>query len=427
MKKITILIPTHVLPTSKTVVTIFFDNFLPILKTKFNVKLVWLVYSPDELNTIPNFTNDHEILDIHNFSNAVEVIKKIKPDLVYASPDWSFIDYAISSVASNFNIPVFFMVHARDDLAIKKQLLKNIKTNFTRFFESSVSSTSQHNKRKIAMRGRFFLFKYLFLLKTKIELRESIISTLFNLWIYVLTGNNNSKFAPNTIQFLENEQLLEPLVNLGFQKFKLIVTGNPMYDKFFRQINKSTLENNPKKVLFVPSTLYEHGFWSIKQRNFTVEKIIETINKNNINFELSVKIHPSTSSLSEYETIIHKINPNIPIFQKGGIDKYLDNVDIIISSQSSTAEVYALLAHKKIVICNFFSSEEDLFVKEGIAVSCNNPDNLISCLENSFNLNNYEIRRENFIKKFMYKLDGNSSKRILDILITVLEKNINKL
>jgi hypothetical protein len=427
VKKITILIPTHVLPTSKTVVTIFFDNFLSVLKTKFDVKLIWLVYTPNKLKINQNFSNNEEILDIHDFSNAFELIEKIKPDLVYASPDWSFIDYAISSASCHFDIPVFFMVHAKDYSVINKELFQNIKTNFTRFFESSISSTTEKNNKKIALRGRFFLFKYFFLLKTKIQLRESVFSTFFNLWFYILSGNNNSKFAPKTIQFLENEQLISPLINLGFSKSNLIVTGNPMYDSFFKNLKKSNEVNNPKKILFAPSTLYEHGFCSLKERNYAVQQIVKKINENQDKFELLVKIHPSTSSLSEHETIIHKINPNIPIFQKGGIDKYLDNVDIIISSQSSTAEVYALLAHKKIVICNFFSSEDDLFVKEGIAVSCNNPDNLISCLENSFNLNNYEIRRENFIKKFMYKLDGNSSKRILDILITVLEKNINKL
>ena len=42
----------------------------------------------------------------------------------------------------------------------------------------------------------------------------------------------------------------------------------------------------------------------------------------------------------------------------------LDDVDIVISSQTSTAEIYALLAHKKIVICNFFDSEIDLLFKE---------------------------------------------------------------
>lgn len=425
MKKIKILIPTHVLPSSKTVVTIFFDNFLSVLKTKFDVKLFWLVYTPDKLKIFENPSNDEEILDIHNFSNAFELIEKIKPDLVYASPDWSFVDYAISSAATNFDIPIFFMVHAKDYSVIKKQLFQNIKTNFTRFFESSVSSNTENNN-KIAFRGRFFLFKYMFLVKTKIRLRESIFSTLFNLWSYILSGNNHSKFAPDTIQFLENEQLIQPLINLGFQKSNLIVTGNPMYDSFFQQIKKSTELNNPKKILFAPSTLYEHGFCSLKDQNFTTQQIVKKISENSDKFKLLVKIHPSTSSISEYETLIHQIDPNIPIFQKGGIEDYLDDVDIVISSQTSTAEIYALLAHKKIVICNFFDSEIDLLVKEGIAISCSKPNMILSSLDDSIQLDTYDFARNNFIKKFMYKLDGNSSKRILDNLITILEKQNKK-
>ena len=282
------------------------------------------------------------------------------------------------------------------------------------------------NNNKIAFRGRFFLFKYMFLLKTKIRLRESIFSTLFNLWSYILSGNNHSKFAPDTIQFLENEQLIQPLINLGFQKSNLIVTGNPMYDSFFQQIKKSTELNNPKKILFAPSTLYEHGFCSLKDQNFTTQQIVKKISENSDKFKLLVKIHPSTSSISEYETLIHQIDPNIPIFQKGGIEDYLDDVDIVISSQTSTAEIYALLAHKKIVICNFFDSEIDLLVKEGIAISCSKPNMILSSLDDSIQLDTYDFARNNFIKKFMYKLDGNSSKRILDNLITILEKQNKK-
>ena len=44
----------------------------------------------------------------------------------------------------------------------------------------------------------------------------------------------------------------------------------------------------------------------------------------------------------------------------------------------------------------------------------------------NYKLDTYDFARNNFIKKFMYKLDGNSSKRILDNLITILEKQNKK-
>ena len=183
------------------------------------------------------------------------------------------------------------------------------------------------------------------------------------------------------------------------------------------------LNHCPKKILFAPSTLYEHGFCSLKERNYSIQQIVKKINENSDKFELIVKIHPSTSSISEYETLIHEINPKIPIFQKGGIEDYLDDIDVVISSQTSTAEIYALLAHKKIVICNFFNSEIDLLVKEGIAISCKTPEMILPSLSHSIKLNTYDAARNNFIKKFMYKLDGNSSKRILDNLIIILNNN----
>lgn len=424
MQTIKILIPTHVLPDTKTVTTIFFQNLLPILKKKFNVKLIWFIYTFNKIPVKVSEKSNEKILDIHNYKNAVEVITTEKPDLVYCSSDWSFIDYAFYSVAAKLDIPIFFIMHARDLESVQKKILQNVQSNFSRFLENSLPTDNTFNEKKFMKRGRFFLFKYLFLVKTKIALNDSILHTIFNIWKYVLTDTNNPRFASNTIQFLENNELEKYLIKSGFKKSNLIVTGNPMYDDIFKKLhNIQQSKNDQINILFAPSTLFEHGFWTLKQRDITVKEITQRINEND-SFKLSVKIHPSTSVLSEYATIIHSINPTIPIFQKGSIEDYLQNVDVIISSQSSTAEVYGLLANKRIVICNFFDSDnEDIFVKKGLAVSCNHPSDIISSIENAKNLKFYEENRQKFIDEFLFKWDGKSSERICDYLIDVLQKN----
>ena len=76
MQSIRILIPLHTLPDVKSVTTIFFESLLSVLKTKVNVHIVWLVYTPERIDlTNLNYLNS-TVLDIHDYQNAVDVVKK---------------------------------------------------------------------------------------------------------------------------------------------------------------------------------------------------------------------------------------------------------------------------------------------------------------------------------------------------------------
>ena len=81
------------------------------------------------------------ILDIHDYKNALEVIQKEKPDLIYGGGSWNFIDYALSSAAKFFNIPVFCMVYS--EIAIQKNKKDIFKSNISRFFQKSVPTDTE--------------------------------------------------------------------------------------------------------------------------------------------------------------------------------------------------------------------------------------------------------------------------------------------
>ncbi len=424
MSEIRILIPIHVMPTTKNVVTIFFQNFSHHMKTRSKIHLIWLVYMPEKTSVINNATTDESIIDIHNYKDAYDVIKKEKPDLVYATPDWAFIDYALSSAAKYCKIPVFFMVPNIDIKFFERKNIKSTILSFMRFFENTIPTDTDIHEKQFFRRGRFFLKKYLFLIKTQIRLKNDIFLSLFGIWKYVLTGVTNNIFASDTIQFLENEHMKQYMLERGFNKSNLIVSGNPIYDLFFEKHHNYELKTKNLKILFIPSTAYEHGYWTVQQRDFTIKQIVKQISEQN-NLKLLIKIHPSSSILNDYSLIVNQIDNNIPIYQKGSIDEYLENMDVVITSPfSSSAETYALLAQKRIVICNFFEHDfEDQLVKEGVAVSCKDPSMLIASIKKAQSLESYDQKRLNFIKNFLYKWDGNSSKRIADKLLDILEKS----
>lgn len=424
MYNLKILVPLHTLPDVTSVTTIFFESLLSAFKTKVNVHIVWLVYTPEKLDSTNQNHLNYTILDIHDYQNAIDVIKKEKPDLIYANSSWSFIDNAFSSAAKFCNIHAFCMDYSFN--VIEKNFTKNLFSNVTRFFQRSVPIDSEKSEKKFMKRGRFYLFKYIFLLKTKFAMKRDIIQTLFIIWKFIFLDKLDPMFANDTIQFLENERLLNQRIQMGYKKSNLIVTGNPIFDSAFQNLSNSKVsdkKDNKISVLFAPSTLYEHGFWTEKQREYTIEEIIKELVKNKNKLSVTVKIHPSSSVLSDYESLVHSIDPTIRIYQKGDILEFLNNSDVIIAFQSSTLEIYALLSGKPIVLCNFYDLKGDLFLEQGLAINCKEPSFLLTSINSALEKNPVtKQKRKDFIQEFMFKWDGRSAERICNKLIELFEK-----
>jgi len=222
---------------------------------------------------------------------------------------------------------------------------------------------------------------------------------------------------------LESENLVKPLIQKGFDKSKLYVTGNPIYDTAFKKLHLLGGKKNSEKirVLFAPLQLYENGLWSKEHQFSSIKKVVSKIS-NNPEILLTIKLHPSSISISDYEHLINEINPNVEISQSGDIIDYLSNSDVIISFPGpSTIFIYALVAHKPIILCNFFNQEKHQLLEENLAIECKKPEFLIEQIHSTVSKN--QIPQENidtFLKENFYKTDGKSSERFSDAIINFL-------
>lgn len=429
MRTLRILIPLHTMPDVKSITTMYVENLIPAMKKRMNVHVVWFVYSPEHLFIKKNENTDTTILDIHDFKNAVELIQTVKPDVIFAGSDPGFIDYALASVGKSLQIPVISWF--TNNITIDKSHISLIKSHFTRFFETSIPTDTSKSKKQFMKRGRFFAYKYLFLLKTQISMKMNILKIseeflmLSRLYLSksILAGFN-SKFA-NTIHFLENEDLIQQLLDAGYEKSTLVVTGNPIYDSVFQKLSveKKLLEKTDKiRILLAPSTLYETGHWTREQRDNIVKDIVTKILEHKDEFELTIKIHPSTAILEEYVSLVNSIDPSIPVFQKGDILEFLFNSDIEISFSSSSAEIFALLSGKPILICDFYNLKEDVLLDKGLAYRCKNISSLIDSIHETISFNQtLNQKRENFIKGLLFKWDGQAGERICDEIVKLLK------
>jgi hypothetical protein len=225
---------------------------------------------------------------------------------------------------------------------------------------------------------------------------------------------------------LRNETQEKELLSLGFDPTTLLVTGHPMFDQTFKKIkNDKNIFNTDKiRILFAPDPYYESGEWTKKQHESILSGIVKTIMKNNNQFSLTIKIHPSSTLLSEYEPLIHSIDKSIPIFQKGSIEDFLDEADVVVSySSQSTGLVFSLIQKKPIVICNFFKvGFDNRLTDDGLAKECKDLSSLIKTIKFSVKPDElYEKRRQDYIKKYFFKDDGLASERICNDLLNFLK------
>ena len=420
-----ILIPYRTLASTQSYLSEIVNNIVDALKTKTEVEIVWVVCMPDRLKSNQKIKSNFSILDIHDYNNAVEILEKEKPDLIFAYATHNFIDYAFSLAGKYLKIPV--ISHFSRTLS---QSQPSITSNVVMFFQSSIVTDVEENQKQFMRRGRFFVYKYFFLLKTQhsIKMKKFQILKSFFCLIKIYMSNPAmpmyNQFA-NDLHWLAGEDLLEPLLKAGFDKHSLVVTGTPLYDKVFKKISEWKPYSKPDNkihVLFAPGTLYEHGFVTKGQQFSVFKEIVKQISMNRDKLLLTIKIHPSSARLYDYQNLVKKIDPSVSIIQKGDFLDYLHTADVLVSFSESTVLTKTLIARKPIIIVNFADIKNDLLLKRGLALECKDVSKLIPLIHQAISsnpVNNENV--EKFFKEIFYKVDGNASERICEAILKLLK------
>lgn len=431
MYNVKILVPIHTKPDVQSVTTIFFENLLPTLKQRINVDMIWFVYQPDKINfssyEIPNST----IVDIHNYNNAVQVLQQQKPDLVFANSDYGFINYAFSLAAKFLKIPVISVFYT--DVSIPRGRSKLIKSYVNRFFDSTVPTDRNTEPKQNMRRGRFFIYKFGFLLRTQNSIKWNVIKIIKNI-LMILSKifqsehdfQHDKRFA-NTLHLLYGSSLVEPLVKAGYERSTLVVTGNPMFDPLYEKIKSLEVKNKKDlkiRVLLLTTSLYEHGYWTKEQRDVIITDIVSKISSSKKDMSLAIKIHPSSENLSEYSELVRNVDSTVSIYQTGDILNFINESDVIVSFQSSSTLIYSLLLNKPVISCDFFGLGNDVLVEKGFAVNCKSSSDLIELIKQVYANNPIQKGKlDEFISEFLCAFDGKCAERVSDEIMKLLDGN----
>lgn len=213
----------------------------------------------------------------------------------------------------------------------------------------------------------------------------------------------------------------------------IFITGNPKYDSatnMLTQLDKKTLkkkfglDKNKKTILFfsIPFNDYQY-------RDLFLDEVYESFRKLE-HVEILVKLHPNEIKKSIHKTIILKKGlKNCRIFEDEDIFELGLSSNLVVTGNSTT--VMDMAAIKKPIII-FDPSKRDAYSKQyanmnaGILVHDSvELSNQIGNILKDENFSNKIVKKQkSFIEKFLYKIDGNASKRIVDKIEEVTMKKI---
>jgi CDP-glycerol glycerophosphotransferase (TagB/SpsB family) len=277
---------------------------------------------------------------------------------------------------------------------------------------------------------RFFK-KHLFLIRTQLALGWNIFQIMKDIIFFVAVyfpiiyknPDYMPKFELDRI-FVQSNKTIQKLVALGFNKSKLVSTGDPSYDEFFQLLEtskKSNTQKNKKNILILTTILFGESRKNVlSQRRFFVEEIIKAIPRNE--FEIIIKIHPTLENLKDYTNIVEPINSSVNVTQNANLVELILNADIIITPVSGTSAVCALIARKPIIIWNVFNVENDALIQNELALPCKDQKMILEQIRKAEIWLPNEEKIKQFTREYLHASDGKASERTAVEIVNFLKR-----
>ena len=210
----------------------------------------------------------------------------------------------------------------------------------------------------------------------------------------------------------------EALINKGVPKEKIIITGAPQFDNlaikkaYFERKAIKELGINQNKKLVILTTQLVSDMEDITSAVFKAVKSIPGI-------QLVIKTHPAEYSIKRYKRIAKKESLNI-IITKKHLYPLLSMCDVLITP-SSTTGLEAMIMGKPLITINLSGKPDEMpYAESGAAIGVYRPEDIgpaiKSVLEDKDARKRLAKKAKLFIYDQCYKMDGNASKRVINLI-----------
>ena len=424
-EKITILIPIMRPPNATSVDVKAVNKIIEKLKEKIEVRQIWIIFQNTKFK-IQNL-NDIEIIHFEEFKNAVEVIEKFQPDVILFDGELTILSVAFALAGKKKETPTvgtFFIPE------IKKAESRWVKNRIQMIFAKKAFTQVKIDSELDESRAINFLFReYKFLLRTIKKMNFN----LFELIKFLITYPRVQLFSRFHIAHHKiNEPILtlcstiswkDKLVKQGFDEKKLKVIGTPLYDNLFdktKDIDFKHTNLEKTKILFCTSSMHEHGIWSKEIEDGLIKNTINKLNEHE-DFQVSLKIHPVTSSIDEYKKLIKETKLDVKLYQKESFLELIKEYDVIITYGPSSIVHECVLLRKPIVLLQLINDSltESMYDEDTINI-CKNLDNIFNDINDAQNKTINQTIRNESVEKMIGKFDGECSERAVNEILKAI-------
>jgi hypothetical protein len=208
---------------------------------------------------------------------------------------------------------------------------------------------------------------------------------------------------------------------------KIIVTGSPRHDPFFKEIKK--MNNLKKTVLITPHPITNLSGKADTNLYLRFENLLRNlcvILKTIPNLEIIIKLHPGQDDYNHnIISLLHDIDSNIKIYQLNPIIDLIESCNLLInispeSFDTSTVMMEGLIMNKPVInILLDDTFHQFLFVKEESIISISDKSDLEKILKdvlfNQSLQSQLQKNGKNFLAKYLVN-PGNASENLAKIL-----------
>lgn len=453
----------HIDNENKPYQPIFFHTFLGQwrMETENNISKLTNVYYQGIMHELPNnivpVLCSSEIYGVItlNFRNYLKIRKTVGSEMIFPISYWSIKVWKKERQAQNYFKRQWNFLNKNDKWFQKLSLCTGVDTSLLRLLVhfwlvcclplwvtyNNLVEMLLVNKNPKAMlisqeqtpQGRGLL-----LIAKKhgiptIGLQHGIIPEHHSGYLYhtkndMITDNNNKMISfpipDKTLVWGEKEY--NDLIDIGFYPpDSLSIIGNPRYDKlassskiYSREIFCKKYKINSSKKLILWTT-QSHG-WSMEENNAYFDEIFYTISKLP-DVALIIKQHPYESIKYYYliQKYIKKYNHIQVIIppKNSNTTEMIFACDLVILKNSGSGQE-AVVFHKSLIVLDFSKNPDSgHYVKEGVAIGVYERGELSKKLKYCLNFTAISTEKQDaYVKKYMYKIDGDSAKRCVAII-----------
>lgn len=346
---------------------------------------------------IPNNTENNSL------QKTIRLFKKIKPNAFLIVNDHSMIERGMMLVSQRLGIPVILIANGNIDyktgqgfgIAISFSRLKFALKRFNNILKRYLYLGNVKYGLDYEIQKQFALINTIRYLITDI-----IVSGLF----FELRG----KYKPDFIFTYSEHDKSNIVLNNRFPEDKILTLGNPSWDLIHSKRRKLTEERNlfhenkKRKILFLPSSQVEHGFWTPNQNQILLNDLVEVFGGLKEN-KVIIKPHPNGD-----DGVIKKVFAKIrekTIFLNENFDLHeaLSVVDVVVSSGFSTALIDSVFFKVPSIIYNPFNDAHTIpCIKFGVSLEATTKNDLQLAIELALdNQSNYRKQFSYNQKKFL--------------------------